>query len=783
MKIRGHRIEPGEIEHVAVGRPGVVDCAVVPVTDESGDRALCAYIVSGPGFNESALRDALAAELPSYLVPRHLMTVDAIPTSHNGKRDVSRLPKVVRPTGDAVHVAPRDATERRVAEVWARALGVERVGAHDDFFALGGDSIKGVVVLAALREAGFDLSFQELFAHPTVAETAALARPVAHRPEDAAAPSACPHALFDLLSDEDRNLLSADAQDAYPLSTLQAGLLYEVARTGNTALYHDVASYRVRDGLDLAAFRTALGLVAERHTILRTSFHPAGFSTPLQIVHCSVPLSLTVVDLSGTPEPEQDAVLGRFAGEELAREFSMGEPGLVRVVLHRLGDRGYQYSLSYHAAALDGWSASTLHRDLFQTYFSVRGGRGTPLPALVAAYPDFLRLEREAMASESQHAFWTGLLEGAQSTRIPRLTPSGPPGPSGQDGGAEDDGLLVHDTPLPEGLSAAVLRTAARLRLPVKSVLLTAHTAVMGFVAGTDDVLVGYEHSGRPKVAGGEQLAGLFLNTVPFRLRLEDVSWAELVRSVYAAEARMVPHRRYPMGETKRRLGVRGALFESVFNFTHFHLLKDLTRDHGFELVRSRISSRTEFPFRAEFWQDAFSVEVGLALHCHAGAFTAEQAGRIAGYYVNALAALTAHSDERHTARTLLGEDELAPLTEGFAGPREELPPGTLLDVFARQVARRADATAVSHGMQHLDYRELDEESDRVAAFLRHSGVGQGDVVAVPMDRGLPWAVSVLATLKTGAVYLPQEPTDPPERRRWPRRRHPRRPRHRPRPR
>ncbi|MDP9616454.1 non-ribosomal peptide synthetase [Streptomyces demainii] len=762
VKIRGHRIEPGEIEHVAARCPGVADCAVVAVTDESADRSLCAYVVPGPGFDEGALRDALAAELPSYMAPRHVMTVDAIPISHNGKRDTSQMPRPeTRPADREAHVAPRDATERRFAEVWARALGVARLEAHDDFFALGGDSIKGVVVLAALREAGFDLSFQELFAHPTVAEAAALARPMTPRPDSAGPVPATPVAPFRLLSEEDRELMPPTAQDAYPLSALQAGLLYEVARTGEAGLYHDVASYRVRNGLDLDAFREALGLVAERHPILRTSFHATGFSTPLQVVHRSVPLPLTVVDLSGAPEPEQDAALDRFAHEEPARAFALGEPGLVRVVLHLLGGRGYQYSLSYHAAALDGWSVSTLHRDLFQAYFSVRNGHGPRLPHVGARYPDFLELEREAVASGPQRDFWASLLDGAQSTRIPRLT--------GEDTGmadarASDDGLLVHDVPLPEGMSAAVLRTAARLRVPVKSVLLTAHVAVMGFVAGTDDVLVGYEHSGRPEVVGGERLAGLFLNTVPFRLRLEDVSWAELVRSVHAAEARMLPHRRYPMGEIKRRLGVRGALFESVFNFTHFHVLKELARDHGFELVRSRISSRTEFPFRAEFWQDAFSDEVGLALHCHAGEFTAEQAGRIAGYYVKALAALTAHPDEQHAARTLLGDDELALLTERFAGPREEIPPGTLLDAFARQVSRRPGGTAVSHGTRHLDYRALDSESDRVAAFLRGAGVGRGDVVAVPMDRGLPWAVSVLAILKAGAVYLPQEPSDPPER-------------------
>ncbi|MEU5839558.1 amino acid adenylation domain-containing protein [Streptomyces diacarni] len=756
VKIRGYRIELGEIEHVAARSAGVADCAVLPLDDESGDPYLCAYVIPADGYDEGVLRATLAAELPAYMVPRYVMTIDAIPTNHNGKRDASRLPEPVRGNTGRGRVAPRNEGEQRLAAIWARALGVTEISVHDDFFALGGDSIKGVVVLAALREAGLELSFQELFAHPTVAEAAALVRPVtgdARRAEGSEGGAGGP---FGLLPAEDRPLLPETAVDAYPLSMLQAGLLYEVAGAESAGLYHDVACYRVPRLVDVTAFRAALAEVVERHPLFRTSFHPEGFSVPLQIVHASVPLPFDVVDLSGLSEHDQDAVLAAFPSEALERGFVPGEPDLVRVTLHLLGDRGYQYSLSYHAAALDGWSVSTLHRDLFAAYLADQEA----IPANAASdgptYQDFLQLEQEAVASQEQADFWTELLEGAQSTRVPRL--------SAASSEAAKNGLVMHDVTLPDEVSAGVLMTAAELRVPVKSVLLAAHVAVMEFMAGTDDVLVGYEHSGRPEVVGGDQLAGLFLNTLPFRVRTGGLSWAGLVRRVYETEVELLPYRRFPMGEMKRRLGARNALFESVFNFTHFHVLKDLVQRYGFELVRSDISSRTEFPFRAEFWQDALTDEVGLALHCHEGELAGEQIDHIAGYYVRALRLINEYTHESHTAGTLLSGQELALLTEEFAGPRRELPPGTLLDLFARQVAEGPERPAVSQGTELLTYRELDEISERVATFLRQSGVGHGDVVAVPMDRGLPWAVSFLAILKAGAIYLPQDPSDPPER-------------------
>jgi amino acid adenylation domain-containing protein len=754
VKIRGYRIEPAEIEHVGAGSPGVRECAVLARADEAGDPYLCAYVVADQDFTEEAFRARLAAALPAYMIPAFVLTVDDIRTNHNGKRDAAGLPDPRRRSAERPFTEPRTDRERQLAEIWERALGADRVGVHDNFFALGGDSIKGVVVLAALRERGLELTFQELFAHPSIAEVADLVRAAPSAPVVPGA-MATPVDPFDLLPVPDRSLVPSTAVAAYPLSGLQAGLVYEVLRTGDIGLYHDVACYHVPGTIDLAGFRTALAEVVARHPIFRTSFHPEGFSVPVQIVHASVPLPLEVTDLSELPEPDQQAVLAAFSDEELQRGFRPGSPDLVRVHLHLLGRRGYQYSVSYHAAALDGWSVGNLHNDLFTTYFAILNGEPRPEPAAGPGYPAFLALEREAVAAAHQRAFWTELLDGSQSTRLPRLG-----------GGPADEppGVLMRDVPLPDGLSDAVLRTATELGVPVKSVLLAAHVAVMAFVAGTDDVLVGYEHSGRPEVLGAEELAGLFLNTVPFRVRLEQTSWAELVRQVYALEADLLPHRRYPMGEMKRLVGARGPLFESIFNFTHFHQLKDLVRRHGFQLVRSEISSRTEFPFRAEFWQDAFSDELGLALHLERGEFRPEQIERIAGYYLRALQRLTSRPQERHTDCDLLGVEETTQLARVSTGPRQALGTGTVLDVIAEQVALNPTRIAVSDREQRLDYRSLDERSDRVVTALRRAGVKPGDVVAVAMERGLSWAVSVLAVLKAGAVYLPQQPADPPAR-------------------
>ncbi|MFD7292174.1 amino acid adenylation domain-containing protein [Streptomyces sp. NPDC059897] len=752
VKVRGYRIEPGEIEHVAGGCPGVADCAVIALEDRGGDRALAAYVVTGEGFDADAFRAHLATRLPSYMVPRHVVEIAAIPTNHNGKRDLKALPRPVT-TPEGGSVAPRTPVEQQLADIWAEVLGVDRVGVHDNFFALGGDSIKFIGVLARARAAGLRFTFQALFAHPTVARLATVVETGEPANDDGSERLA----LFALLDAADRARLPEGISDAYPMSRLQVGLIYEATRSGVEGMYHDILSYGIDERVDVDLFRQAVDHVARRHAVFRTSFHLDGYSEPVQLVHADAPSPLTVHDLRGLTDTEQAAALEEFSRQELRAGFVYGTADLVRVHLHLVAPERFQYSLSYHDAALDGWSVNTIHRDIFAAYFALLDGRTPQTPAYDVDYRDFIALEREALDSEEQRAHWLKAMADAERTQLPRLTAE-----SGA--AAELPPVVLHDVPLPEGLSTQLIRRAHALRIPVKSLLLAAHTAVLGFVAGTDDVLTGYEHSGRPEAEGGENVPGLFLNTVPFRLTMTPGhTWADLARDVYEAESGMLPHRRYPMAEIKRAVGSRDLLFETVFNFTHFHVLKSLGERDGFTLVRSVVNAQTEFPFRAEFSQDAVCDEVLLSLHYHPDVYDAAQIARIGAYYARALTQLATEPERPVRGASLMDSAELAALGD-FAGPQVTLPQGTFVDAFAGTVARTPDTIAVQHGQERLTYAELDRESDRFAGFLAGQGVRAGDVVTTMLPRGIDWAVTVLALLKSGAVYLPQDRDHPADR-------------------
>ncbi|MEU6813675.1 amino acid adenylation domain-containing protein [Streptomyces sp. NPDC046860] len=736
VKVRGHRIEPGEIEHALAALPGVTECAVA-----LREGALCAYVVSARP-DPDALRAGLARQLPSYMVPARFVPVPAIPRTPNGKRDLKALAALPAGSGSGTgRVAPRTPLEEELARIFAAALGREDLGTTDNFFELGGDSIKFIGVLAAARRAGLDFTFQELFAHPTVALLAPLVRRSAPGTPETPAP-------FPGLPAADRAALPAGAEAAYPLSSLQAGLLYEIA-TRDAAVYHDVSGYRYDAPLDPALFLRAAAEAARTHPMLRTSFHTTGFSRPVQVVHRDAPDWCAVVDLTGQDADAQRAYLERAGAAELATGFPEGTVGPVRMRLVLLGGDRHHLLLSYHAAALDGWSVNRLLYDLFDLCLGSTGQDGPP----GTGYEEFVALEQRAVDSARDRDFWLGRLDGADATTLPR-TP----------GAALDPAETVRtlDVPLDADLGTALLATAARLGVPLKSVLLAAHSAVLSFAAGRDDITTGYEHSGRPERQDAERTLGLFLNTLPFRVRTDAASWAELVRRVYDEEGALLPHRRYPLGETTRHL--RRPLFEAVFNFTHFHVLGALARRHGARLRRVSVHSQTEFPLRAEFSRDALDDSVALQLHYDGSVFDRAGAARFGGYYLRALRALAADPDAAPFARTFMSEEERDWLARHRSGPVREVPGATLLDRFAGTAARHPDRTAVGHGTATLTYAELDRVSDRLAHALTARGAGPGDVVAVRMPRGLPWAVTLLGVMKAGAVYLPQEPGDPADR-------------------
>ncbi|HEX8351635.1 MAG TPA: amino acid adenylation domain-containing protein, partial [Pyrinomonadaceae bacterium] len=759
VKVRGFRIELGEIEAALCGHEHVREAAVLAREGADGHRHLVAYVVAegsdAPGAAE--LRQFVSGRVPEHMVPSFFVGLERLPLTPNGKLDRRALPEPEASGVAGVYAAPRSAAEEALCEIWRGVLGVERVGIDDNFFELGGDSIRSIQLKARAQQLGLDFDVQQLFRHQTVRE---LARAVAAAGADAGA--AVRDAArdettepFGLVAVEDRDGLPTAVEDAYPLTHLQAGMAFHSEYSPESAIYHDIFSFHLRGPFDAGALRAALARLAARHPALRTSFALNGLSEPLQLVHREVEIPLAVEDLRGLSDGEQEAALDAWMEEEKRRGFDWARPPLLRFHVHLRGADAFQLTLSFHHIILDGWSVASMNTELFRLYFAeLSGAPGVETPAPANVFRDFVAAERRTLSTPGARDFWARRLSDATLTPLPRWEACADP--------AAPREIRLLEIPVAQEVSDGLKRLAGAASAPVKTVLLAAHLRVMALLAGQRDVLTGVVSNGRPERADGERALGLFLNTLPFRLALGGGTWLDLVRETFEAELELLPHRLYPMAEVQRMRGGE-RLFETMFNYTHFHVYQGLAGFKDLQVLKGKFYQETSLTLSTHCKLELSTGRVNLSLEYDARQLCDAQIQAVAGYYDETLRAMALEPGSSHLDRALLPARELAQLARWNDTARETRP-ACLGEMFEAQAARTPDADAVVFGGLRLTYAGLNARANGLARHLRRLGVGPDVRVGICVERSLEMAVALLAVLKAGGAYVPLDPEYPEER-------------------
>ncbi|HTG34804.1 MAG TPA: amino acid adenylation domain-containing protein [Thermoanaerobaculia bacterium] len=754
VKIRGFRIELGEIVAALAALPAVADAAVLAREDGSGGRRLVAWIVPAAGeIAVEALRRALAERLPDYMVPAQFVALPALPLTANGKLDRRALPEPgeKRPDLEEAYMAPSTPAEEILSGVWSRVLGLRRVGVHDNFFSLGGDSILSIQIVALVRERGLEISLHQIFQLQTIAELAPAARLAAG---DGAAAPAEP---FALVAEADRRRLPADVEDAYPLTLLQDGMLFHMRMAEEEQPYHNVDSFHLRGRFDGAAFAEAWRRVVARHPVLRTAFDLSRYGEPLQLVHREVEPGFEVEDLRGLPAAEQEERIDRFLRGRRSRPLDLARPPLLRFHVHQRTDDTFQFTLIENHAILDGWSLHSTLAEVFQLHLALLGGGEVPLaPPPPVRYRDYVALERRTLEAGESGRFWEERLAGRTLLELPR----GPAAPRA----AGEPRVRIRRAPISSALSESLKRAARAAAVPTKSVLLAAHLKALSLLTGQTDLVTGLVSNGRPEVEGGEQVRGLFLNTLPFRLRLPAGSWADLAQAVFDEEREILPHRRYPLAAIQQ--ASREPLFEIAFNYIHFHVVDDAMKPGGYEVLETRIQEATNFVLSATFGQDpADGGRVFLQAAYDSSRLSEERILLVERLYVQTLEALAADPGRPHAE---LSGPALPAVPVSGPGLNDTARTwGTAEGVhrlIAGRSARHPDTPALWFEGRAMTCGELDRLANRLARYLRRLGAGEGAVVAVALERSPEMVAALLGVLKTGAAYLPLDPSFPAER-------------------
>ncbi|MGY3621908.1 amino acid adenylation domain-containing protein [Bradyrhizobium sp. USDA 10063] len=593
------------------------------------ERSLSEDDIAGPLTappSPAEMRTFLSERLPDYMLPAAFVALAKFPLTRNGKVDLSALPE---PGARRLHLqraiaAPEDWREGTMVAIWKEVLGLDEIGVEDNFFQLGGDSIRSIQVQALAQKRGLRFGLSRLFARQTIRE---LVRDIEATGEPAQPQGAV--AAFGLIRAEDRARMPADAEDAYPLSALQAGMVYHTELTGRPSTYHNATSHRVLCRLEPDVLHSAIDELVAAHPVLRTSFHLTGFSEPLQIVHRQAHATLQIKDLSACQADEQYRIIDADVRAELQRAFEWDKAPLVRFGAYHIGPSQFQLMVAEYHGILDGWSLHLLLAEICQRY-ARRLGLGATLsldpPRLT--YRRFIETERETQASDHARQFWSGKLANAPRTPLARCSSAAFSGRGRVEG---------HAVELAGDIGAALSDLFRRTGVPLKSIMLAIHVRVIGLASGIRDVVTGLVVNGRPEEPEGDRIIGLFINTVPFRMTLDSGSWLDLARRAFELESELVPHRRLPFADIQRMHGGT-PLIDSFFNFSQFHLLPGQTDGAPVTISDSRtVPADIDFPLAVDFEVKPGQGEVRLSFQYDADQLAAEHIARLGGYYRKAI--------------------------------------------------------------------------------------------------------------------------------------------------
>ncbi|MGN9759246.1 amino acid adenylation domain-containing protein, partial [Streptomyces sp. SD31] len=509
--------------------------------------------------------------------------------------------------------------------------------------------------------------------------------------------------------------------------------------------YQNINSFRIPDERPFRAdaFRAAVDHITRRHEMLRTTLHLAGHSRPLQLVHGTSVVPVTVHDLRGRSTSEQHAALRAFGAEERATGFELAAEPSLRIAVHLESDESWRITFTYVHAIADGWSYHTLLMEIVECYRRLRDGHEAPAyEAPAVRYADFVAAELASLDGEEDRAFWQDVVERHAPVTLP-------------EGWADAPASVpeTHEESIPfADLADGLLALARQSNASLKTVLLAAHLKVLSALTAEDAFHTGVVFHGRLEAPGSDRVLGMHLNTLPFpATRPVSGTWQELVERVHAQETEIWAHRRYPLPAIQRDTGDARRVVSVLFEYLDFHQVDTAAVD-----VAAGLNDGAN-----EFALNVAASRRHIALIAAGDTIGSTGLRRLATLYRQVLEAMAADPAGTAGGAHLPAEELKAALP---APAPTEWDGAGALELFTGQAAARADEVAVVCGEARLTYRELAERSNRLAHHLRSVGVVPGGVVGLALHRTPDVLVSMLAVWKAGAAYVPIDPALPAER-------------------
>ncbi|MGG6396717.1 amino acid adenylation domain-containing protein [Bacillus sp. FSL R5-0443] len=722
VKVRGYRIEPGEIE-AAIRRIDGIREAAVTARNEHGETALYAYI---EGRESDDVRAELATRLPAYMMPAQFIKMSEWPVTPSGKLDRRALPAPDGAADRQAYTAPRNVTEMKLCALWEEVLKNGPVGIRDHFFERGGHSLKATALVSRIaKEFGVQVPLQDIFARPTVEELASVIQDLEESPYEAIQP--------------------AQTQDTYPVSSAQKRMYVLQQLEDGGVGYNMPAVLELTGPLDRGRLEETFRQLVERHESLRTSFETGPDGEPVQRIHDSVPFQLDEAE----------------SADAFVRPFCLEEAPLFRAALVKESDERHLLLTDMHHIISDGVSVNTLIKEFGELY------AGRSLAPMRLQYKDYAVWQRSFQEKEGyqkQEAYWLKRLEG----ELPVLElPADKPRPAVRSfaGGSVSCAL---DAETASGLHRIARDHGSTLYM----VLLAAYNTLLARLSGQEDIIVGSPIAGRPH-KDLEPILGMFVNTLAIRTEPKgDKRFTDYLAEVRQAALEAYEHQDYPFEELVERLGVqrdtsRNPLFDVMF------VLQNMEREslvlNKLHLAQAADTSHKTAKFDATLYaSEGSDGSISFDFEFNTDIYQKQTIEKWLCYFTRILTKVIENQAIPLGDIHVLDNAETNRVIYQFNQTKSDYPRHeTISRLFERQAKETPDARAVVYDGQILTYRELNERANRIAAALRSNGVGPESVVALLTGRTTELASGILGILKAGGAYLPIGDDVPRERAEW----------------
>jgi len=746
VKVRGHRIELGEVEGALRRHPLVDQCVAIVRKDEFGQNRLLAYVVTSESMDTQELRDHLKNWVPEYMIPEALIFLDKLPLNRNGKVDRKALPEPDQSDVGAV-TPPRNGAEAALISIWEDVLSVSGLGIDHNFFALGGHSLKTIQVRARIkRQFGVDIPLHQLFEHQTIRELSDL--------------------LGDVTVDETATEMvmipKLPPAESYEMSHAQRRLFFLHWMDRDNVSYNMPALLELEGALDQAALVRAFEAILARHDVLRTTYEMRE-GRPVQLVHAVQSLHVPVTDVSNLAETERETALWNEVTAEMQTPFDLTAGPVFRMRVFRLAAERHWLMLQLHHIVGDFWSWQVLLREFQTLYAAEAAGGGDVLAPLTVQYTDYAAWQNQRLEQghlQAAQAFWKETLGG----ELPVLDlPTDYP----RSAVVRSEGQQLR-LPLDAELAAGLQRLTQQGDATLFLVLLAATGILLSRLSGQRDLVLGTPEAGR-SLLELEGLVGLFINTLPLRFQVEPgQTFLQVLEQVKQQALQAYEHHEYPFDQLVEEINPPRDLSRTPIFSVMFQVLRDgEERFHevaGLQMrpVELDVTS-TKFDLQIDFVERPNTMECLLTYRSDL-----YKRDTVEGWMKHLhllLQAITATPDATVESLPLVDSEERNRLLTEWNQTDVERPADVCVhELFEQQVERTPDAVAVIGEQETLTYRELNERANCLAHELRTLGVQPEVRVGLCMERSVEMLVAIYGVLKAGGAYVPIDPHHPAKR-------------------